>query len=162
MPNSIPHLGTLTAHPQQQGYIRNKSGSIGNNKDLRDNQELGQSGMRMIITYTRPLLQDREAAVFPDAQKQTQRGKQHEKTEKYVLNEKIEQNLKKDPDREISNLPENEFKVMVIKMFIEFRIRINMVRTSTELENIIKNPPELKNTITEMKSTTKGIQKHIR
>ena len=47
-------------------------------------------------------------------------------------------------------------------MFIELRIRTNMVRTSTELENIIKNPPELKNTITEMKSTTKGIQKHIR
>ena len=31
-----------------------------------------------------------------------------------------------------------------------------MVRTSTELENIIKNQPELKNTITEMKSSLKG------
>ena len=31
-----------------------------------------------------------------------------------------------------------------------------MVRTSTELENIIKNQPELQNTITEMKSSLKG------
>lgn len=81
--------------------------------------------MRRIITDTRPVLQDRQAAVFPDAYKQTQRGKQNEETEKYVLNERIKQNLKKDPDREISNLPEKEFKVMVIKMFIELRRRKN-------------------------------------
>ena len=45
--------------------------------------------------------------------------------EKYVLNERIKQNLKKDPDKEISNLPEKDFKVLVIKMFNELRRRMN-------------------------------------
>ena len=62
---------------------------------------------------------------------------------------------------EISNLPDKEFKVMVIKMVTNSGEEwMNMVSTSTkEIENIRKyqtEGTELKNTITKLKSTQEG------
>ena len=49
---------------------------------------------------------------------------------------------------EISSLPDNEFKVMIIKMLTKFR-RMNEHGEdfNKELENIKKNPAELKHTM---------------
>ena len=76
--------------------------------------------------------------------------KEHDTTSKVELNEV-----------EISNLPNKEFKVMIIKKFTKFgRKWLNMVRISTELENINKNQNELKNTILRIKSTLERIYKY--
>ena len=76
--------------------------------------------------------------------------KEHDTTSKVELNEV-----------EISNLPNKEFKVMIIKKFTKFgRKWLNMVRISTELENIKKNQNELKNTILRIKSTLERIYKY--
>ena len=72
-----------------------------------------------------------------------------------VPNKRKRQNLGKEPNKtEISNLPEKEFKVMVIKTLTELgRIMDeNSENFSKEIENIKKNQSELKNTITEMKN----------
>ena len=53
-------------------------------------------------------------ADFPNRNKQ--RVRQNEETEEYVLNERIRQNLEKELNEvEMSNMPDIEFKVMVIK-----------------------------------------------
>ena len=50
---------------------------------------------------------------------------------------------------EISNLPNKEFKVMVIKMFNELRRTVDEHRENKVLENTKKNQTELRVTITE-------------
>lgn len=54
-------------------------------------------------------------------------------------------------EMEISNLPDREFKIIVINKPVELRKRINSVRTSTnfnkEIENVKKTKSELNNTI---------------
>ena len=54
---------------------------------------------------------------------------------------------------EINNLTDEEFKKSVIKKLTDLRKRIeeHTEKFNKELENIEKNQPELKNTITEMK-----------
>ena len=67
-------------------------------------------------------------------------------------------------DVEIGNLPEKEFKVMIVKMIKKLGRR--MVEQSEklevfnkELEDIKNNQTEVKNTITEMKTSTEGISR---
>ena len=69
----------------------------------------------------------------------------------------------KNPDKttnetEINNLPDKEFKALIIRMLIELRKRTdeNSENFNRELENMKKNEPELKNTIPEMKNTLGG------
>ena len=61
---------------------------------------------------------------------------------------------------EISNLPNKEFKVMIIKMLHKLRRRMDepSKKFNKELENIEKNQTYLKNTITEIKNTLEGNQ----
>ena len=55
-----------------------------------------------------------------------QRIGQNEETEEYVPNEGTRQNLRKcTNEMEISSLPNKEFKVMIIKMLIELRRRMD-------------------------------------
>ena len=66
----------------------------------------------------------------------------------------------------ISNLPDKEFKVTVIKMFTKLRRRMNeySVNFNKEMENIRKyqiDITELKNTITELKITLKGFNSKL-
>ena len=60
----------------------------------------------------------------------------------------------------ISNIPDKEFKVMVIKMLTKLRRRINIVKTSTKIENMRKYQSELKTT-TEIKNTLEGINSRL-
>ena len=62
---------------------------------------------------------------------------------------------------EISNLPEKEFKIMIIKMITELERRKGETddhseNFSKELENIKKKQSELMNIITEVKNTLVG------
>ena len=68
----------------------------------------------------------------------------------------------KTPEEQLSevakgNLPEREFRVMIVKMIQELRKRMDAQSKklqevfNKELENIKNNQTELKNTITEMK-----------
>ena len=57
---------------------------------------------------------------------------------------------------EMCNLPDEKFKVMIIKMFKELRRGLQEQKRrfevfNKELENVTKNQTEMKNTITEMK-----------
>ena len=53
---------------------------------------------------------------------------------------------------QLSNLPDKEFKLMIIKMLHEFRRRMDehSVKFNKELQNIQKNQSELKNIMTEI------------
>ena len=59
----------------------------------------------------------------------------------------------------MSNLPDKEFKVMIIRMFTELRRRMDELSKNfnKEFENIRKNQTDLKDTITEIRNTTEGI-----
>ena len=74
----------------------------------------------------------------------------------------------KTPDKttnktEINNLPDKEFKALVIRILTELGKRIDehSKNFSKELEYIKKNQSELKNTITEMKNTLGGINSRL-
>ena len=58
-----------------------------------------------------------------------------------------------------SNLPDKEFKVMIIKMLNELRRRMDehSEKFNKQLENINKNQTELNNTINEIKNILEGI-----
>ena len=69
----------------------------------------------------------------------------------------------KELSEEISNLPNKEFKVMLLKMFKELRRRIDEHREkiNKKLENIKKNQKNLENTITEIKNRLQGINSRL-
>ena len=58
-----------------------------------------------------------------------------------------------------SNLPDKEFKVMIIKMLNELRRRMDehSEKFNKQLENINKNQTEQNNTINEIKNILEGI-----
>ena len=64
---------------------------------------------------------------------------------------------------EISNLPDKEFKVMVIKMLTELRRRMDeyIENFNKEISNIKNNQSELKNIITEMRNTPKRLNSRL-
>ena len=73
-----------------------------------------------------------------------------------VPNEGTRQNPEEElKEVEIRNLPDKEFKAMIINMHNELGRRMNKhsENFNKELENIKKNQTELKNTITEIKNT---------
>ena len=60
-------------------------------------------------------------------------------------------------EMEVSNLPNNQFKVMITKMLNELRRRMDeqSEKFNKELENMNKNKTEMKNILTEIKNTLK-------
>ena len=71
---------------------------------------------------------------------------------------------------EASNLPETEFKRMVIKMLNKLRGRMDehnenlnreTVSIKKDIETIKKNQMEMENTITEMKNTLEGFNSRL-
>ena len=63
----------------------------------------------------------------------------------------------------MSNLPDKEFKVMIIKMLNKLRRRKNepSEKLNKELENIKKNQVEMMNIITEIKNILEGINQRL-
>lgn len=66
-------------------------------------------------------------------------------------------------EMEISNFPDEEFKVIVIRMFIKDAHLGRRIEDHSENFNKVlkKNQTEMKNTITEMKKYTRGNQHQI-
>ena len=66
---------------------------------------------------------------------------------------------KKKKEMEISNMPDKEFKEMIIRISTKLERWIEQLRENLnkELKGIIKDQAELKNTITKMKNTLKGV-----
>lgn len=63
---------------------------------------------------------------------------------------------------EISNLPDKELKVIVVKMFTKSgEERIKKGEIQKEVENFKKNQSELKNIIMEMKKIPEGISNRL-
>ena len=67
---------------------------------------------------------------------------------------------------EKSNLPEEEFRVMIIKMIKELGRRMDAQSKKLDVFNRVrkckkKKTPEMKNKITEMKNTRKGINSRL-
>ena len=95
----------------------------------------------------------------------TKKVKQNEKTKEFVPIERARENPweKTRNETEINNLPDKEFKELVIKMLTEVwkRIHEHNENFNKELENIKKYQSELKNTITEMKNILKGINSRL-
>jgi len=64
---------------------------------------------------------------------------------------------------EISNMPNREFKVMVVKILTghEKEWRISVRSPNKEIENLKKNQSEMKNSITKNKNTGEGINSRL-
>ena len=62
---------------------------------------------------------------------------------------------------EIRNVSNKMFQVMIIKMVTELGRGMNIVRTSTELENIRKNQSEVKYSVTKMKNIIEEIDSRL-
>ena len=62
---------------------------------------------------------------------------------------------------EISNPPDKESKITVIKTFIKLRRRMDKQNFNKELENIKENQTELKNTVTGIKNALQGINSRL-
>ena len=75
--------------------------------------------------------------------------------------EKTPENL--NDETEISNLPDKEFKVLVLRMLTELGKRIDEHSDNSNkgLEHILKKQSELKNTIIEMKNTVQGMNSRL-
>lgn len=92
--------------------------------------------------------------------------KKKEETEKFVPQKGTRENSKKKKNLneiEISDLPDKEFKAMVIKMLSEIRgaIHEQTENFNKEVENIIKYKTkiiEMNNIITELKKFSRGVQ----
>ena len=127
MLNKTPPLGILTvpAHPPQWGYIKNKSGSLYNDKSFRDNQELEQGWTRRIRSYTRLFLQKWGRCLLCLIHRNC-RFKQNEETEIYFKQKKLKpQKNSLVIDIKTSNLSDKVFKVMIIKMLMKLRRRMD-------------------------------------
>ena len=71
----------------------------------------------------------RVKAALSNTQKQTQGGCQNEETKKYSPNERIDQNSRKKLNKmEISNLSDEEFKILVIRMLKELSEALNSIK----------------------------------
>ena len=70
-------------------------------------------------------------------------------------------------EEEIGNLPEKEFRVMIVKMIQNLRNRMEawvkkiQEMFNKDLEELKNNQTVMNNTITEMKNTIKGINSRI-
>ena len=70
-------------------------------------------------------------------------------------------------DEEIGNLPEKEFRVMIVKMLQNLRSRMDariekiQEMFNKDLEELKNKQTEMNNTISEMKNTLEGIKKRI-
>ena len=66
-------------------------------------------------------------------------------------------------ETEINNLPNKEYKLIVIRMLTDLGRRIgeHSKNFNKELENTKKNQSELKNTIREMKNSLEGINSRV-
>ncbi|KAF6323390.1 hypothetical protein mRhiFer1_008368 [Rhinolophus ferrumequinum] len=66
-------------------------------------------------------------------------------------------------ETEATNLPETEFKTLIIKMLKEFSENFNKEITSIkkDIEAMKNNQTEIKNTITEMTNTLEGITSRL-
>ena len=78
----------------------------------------------------------------------------------FQMKEQYKTSEKEVNEVEISNLPNKEFKVMIIKIPSELRKRMNehSENFNKELEHIKRNQTELKNKITEIKKYTRRNQ----
>ena len=86
--------------------------------------------------------------------------------QEYVSNEKKKTKPQKNSDIHRSNLPDKEFKVMVIKMLIQLRRRMDEHNENfnEDVENIRKYQKEvieLKNAIAELKNTVEGFNSRL-
>ena len=60
---------------------------------------------------------------------------------------------------EIGNVPEKEFRIMIVKMIQDLRIRIDEMQETfnKDVEELKRNQATMKNTINEIKNTLDGI-----
>jgi len=68
---------------------------------------------------------------------------------------------------EISNMPDREFKVMIIKIVTGLEERVEdfsetLNTLNKEIENIKKNKSEMKNSVNEIKNTLEGINSRLK
>ena len=98
----------------------------------------------------------------------------HRKTDKMKRQRAIYQmkELDKTPEKqvnevEIGNLPEKEFRIMMVKMIQDFGIRMEakiekmQEKFNKDLKELKNKHTEMNNTITEMKTTLEGINSRI-
>ena len=83
--------------------------------------------------------------------------------EKFSIERKRKSLKKTNNEKEIKNLPDKEFKVLIIRRLNELGKRVDehSKTFSKELENFKRNPSELNNIVSEMKNTLEGINSRL-
>ena len=98
----------------------------------------------------------------------SQKDRQDEKAEGYVPDEGTDKAPEKQLNEvEIGNLPEKEFRIMIVKMIqnlrksMETKIKKMQETFNKDLEELKNKQTEMNNTKTEMKTTLEGINSRI-
>ena len=98
----------------------------------------------------------------------SQKDRQDEKAQSYIPDEGTNENPEKKLNEvEIQNLPEKEFRIMILKMIQDLRKRMEakiekmQELFNKDLEELKNKQTEMNNTITEMKTTLEGINSRI-
>ena len=121
--------------------------------DFRSSLNRGQTAKARRTTIPQPV----------EGKPHSQKHKQDEKAESYVPDE----GTRKTPEKqlngvEIGNLPEKEFRIMIVKMIqdlgkrMEAKIEKMKEMFNKDLEGLKNKQIEMNNTITEMKTTLEG------
>ena len=85
----------------------------------------------------------------------------------YQMKEQDETPEKQLNEVEIDNLPEKEFRIMIVKMIQDLRKRMEakiekmQEKFKKDLEELKNKQTEMNNTITEMKNTLEGINSRV-
>ena len=82
-------------------------------------------------------------------------------TEEYGPNKEDKISEKELNEKEVSNIHEGEFKVIIIKMLNEHRRRTDKQKFKKKLENIKRNKTEPNYIITEIKNTPEGSKSRV-
>ena len=98
----------------------------------------------------------------------SQKDRQDEKAEGYVPDEGTDKSPEKQLNEvEVGNLPEKEFRIMIVKMIqdlgkrMEAKIEKMQEMSNKDLEELKNKQTEMNNTITEMKTTLEGLSSRI-
>ena len=98
----------------------------------------------------------------------SQKNRQNEKAEDmYQMKEQDKTPEKQLNEVEIGNLPEKEFRIMIVKMIqdlgkkLEAKIKKMQEMFNKDLEKLKNKQTEMNSTITEMKNTLEGINSRI-
>ena len=128
---SVPTVGMV--HPPV--YTCSPHGGIPRAPDSGDQANTFLMNTEHLLHKATPLRQ-RDMADLPNTEKQTQKVRQNEETKEYAKKQLVQTSEKEVNQTEVSNTSNKEFKIVVLKILPECRLRMEDHSESVNKEHI--------------------------